>query len=241
MTFIIGFQCCDGIVLCGDSLESDGYTKRYVNKIETYTIGDEWGAAIGCAGRGDIIRKFWEKLTDVLGTELYDRPKLEAKVEKTIEILNKRHGAQIDVLLGLWSKSDLEAKLYRTYSGSHCLSPQPDYSCAGQDTTLANFIASTIHDPLVMTEEAAKLAVWITALQSEHADGVGGPINLIIHKKGDPCWRRAPAEYVAEIEQQLPIADAQWIFWKYWRETHPFIYKPPSFPRSRRSQGATPK
>jgi len=33
MTFVVGLKCADGIVLCTDSLEEDGITKKRVNKI----------------------------------------------------------------------------------------------------------------------------------------------------------------------------------------------------------------
>lgn len=238
MTFVIGFRCCDGVVLCADSLEGDRYTKRYVNKIESYTVGDEWGAAIACSGGGDVIRKFWDKLKGVLGNEKYDRDKLESKIEKTVEILNKRYGHDIEVLIALWAKTEFEAQLYRTYVGRHCLSPQTEYACVGMDTTLANFIASTVYNPLMLVDEAAKLAVWITALQREHADGVDGPINLSVYRKGEPCWRHAPSEFVAELEAEMPIGDAQWVIWNHWRKAHPSIYKP-IFPKSRRSVSQT--
>jgi len=49
MTIAIGFKSTDGIVLCADSLEQDGVTKRNVAKICSYQVGEEWGIAIaGC-------------------------------------------------------------------------------------------------------------------------------------------------------------------------------------------------
>jgi hypothetical protein len=201
-------------------------------------VGGEWGAAIACSGGGDVIRKFWDKLKGVLRNEEYDRDGLEAKIEKEIETLNQSYGPDIEVLLALWSKSDFDAQLYKTYVGRHCLSPQPEYACAGMDTTLANFITSTVYDPLMLVDEAAKLAVWITALQREHAEGVDGPINLSIYKKGEPCWSHAPSDFVAQLEAEMPIGEAQWIIWDYWRKAHPSIYKP-IFPKSRRSVSQT--
>jgi 20S proteasome alpha/beta subunit len=38
MTIALGMRCMDGMVLCTDSLESDGVTKRLVNKLWVYEV-----------------------------------------------------------------------------------------------------------------------------------------------------------------------------------------------------------
>jgi hypothetical protein len=46
MTIALGFNCPDGIVLCADSMDTDGYTKTKVDKIWCYETQDEWGIAV---------------------------------------------------------------------------------------------------------------------------------------------------------------------------------------------------
>jgi 20S proteasome alpha/beta subunit len=58
MTIAVGFSHLNGMVLCADSLESDGVTKKRVNKIHTCDIGGEWGYALACAGEGDLADSF---------------------------------------------------------------------------------------------------------------------------------------------------------------------------------------
>jgi hypothetical protein len=48
MTIGVGFKCTDGIVLCTDSLESDGVTKRMVDKI--------WASVVSCKHMSVALR-----------------------------------------------------------------------------------------------------------------------------------------------------------------------------------------
>jgi hypothetical protein len=55
MTIALGFNCPDGIVLCADSMDTDGYTKTKVDKIWCYETQDEWGIAVASAGESDFF------------------------------------------------------------------------------------------------------------------------------------------------------------------------------------------
>ena len=43
MTMAIGFKCEDGVILCADSLEADGFTKAYVPKTNVMGYLDPTG------------------------------------------------------------------------------------------------------------------------------------------------------------------------------------------------------
>src|SRR5690349_6688302 len=72
MTIAAGFLCRDGILLCTDSLETDGVTKRLTNKVWGYQVSEDWGIAIASAGESDLAESFNESLPDVLGNEAFD-------------------------------------------------------------------------------------------------------------------------------------------------------------------------
>jgi hypothetical protein len=66
MTFIAGLRCQDGLVLCSDSLESDGYNKKNVQKLFFHEMEGQWGAAFGCSGTGAACTNFSDRLLELL-------------------------------------------------------------------------------------------------------------------------------------------------------------------------------
>src|SRR5579862_2921075 len=92
MTIAIGFAHINGIVLCADSLESDGVTKKRVDKIHTCDIGGEWGYALACAGEGDLSDTFVRELfaTIVVGEE-FDRDKTLLRLRQAISAVRKSY------------------------------------------------------------------------------------------------------------------------------------------------------
>lgn len=81
MTIVLGFNCVDGTVLCADSLEADGVTKRNVQKIWTYQVGEEWEVAIASAGEADLVDSFNDDLRDALGNSGFDSKKASYKAQ----------------------------------------------------------------------------------------------------------------------------------------------------------------
>jgi 20S proteasome alpha/beta subunit len=61
MTIGLGFRCSDGLVIASDTKESDGLTKRYVDKIYTVRDGD-FSCALTAAGTADLIEMFSHEL-----------------------------------------------------------------------------------------------------------------------------------------------------------------------------------
>lgn len=54
MTYVAGFKCLGGVVLCGDTMETYGDHKRYVEKLGV-NDNPAFPLAIGGAGHGDLI------------------------------------------------------------------------------------------------------------------------------------------------------------------------------------------
>ena len=82
MTFIAGFNCRDGIVLCADQLETDGVTRRYRCKLEGIEMNNAWAVSWAGAGDAHLIDKFTDKLKQALtGLNEFDRAHIELATE----------------------------------------------------------------------------------------------------------------------------------------------------------------
>jgi len=83
MTFIVGIKCPDGLVMCADSQESNGITKRNVLKLTKFSAHDKsWGMVFGCSGSSSAINNFTSKLGDAIDlNSRYERAKVEQAIE----------------------------------------------------------------------------------------------------------------------------------------------------------------
>lgn len=102
MTFIAGFKCFNGVVLCADSEESDAFKKKNVNKIFQKNLG-EWGIAIAGAGPGGVIDSYWNKLHGYFEGHIYDRSWIEETVERSLKQMLKAHGKRDGIFLN-WAR-----------------------------------------------------------------------------------------------------------------------------------------
>jgi 20S proteasome alpha/beta subunit len=94
MTFVSGFKCRDGVVLCADRLESDGVTKRYRYKLEGIDQNSEWGVSWGSAGDGRVIEKFTEKFKAALmPLRQFDLANIQLSAEAALTLVNADYPA----------------------------------------------------------------------------------------------------------------------------------------------------
>jgi 20S proteasome alpha/beta subunit len=217
VTFIVGFKCFDGLVLCADSLEEDGYTKRLVNKLNAATIAEEWGIGIGCAGTGAGITKFMAKLRELIGNGSYDRYHTEAVIEATLKHMQEQYPQEgIELIGALWGPN--ETHMYRTYRDSHCLSVMGlGFVCAGMDLSLPDVVLDSIFDELMGVDEAVRLGIFVTAIMKDKVDGCGGPTRVLIYKKGHEGWRHLEDQEVAAIECEFPMTEVYGMIYQYWQ------------------------
>src|ERR1035441_4810935 len=173
MTIAIGFKSTDGIVLCTDSLEQDGVTKRNVAKICTYQVSEEWGIAIASAGDGDLADSFNENLISILGNSDFDEDRLMLKLRTSISQVRYTYpNDQFGMLIGIFGPTfPLSPKLYRVF-GEH-LGPVSRYQAIGIGASLADFICSQINTPLLDVAESTRLGILAIARAKEHVEGCG--------------------------------------------------------------------
>lgn len=204
MTFILGMQCANGLVLCSDSLEADGYNKRNVQKIFSHEVKGQWGIAFGCSGTGAACTNFSDRLSELLDDkEPYDRRGTEKLIEATMQYMKVEYPNEIlDVVVGLWSKTPAETRLYRAQSNTQCLAIEPHYVCAGLDVSLARFLLDSVFMPGdVDIFEGTYIAAFVTSIMKEKADGVGGPSQLMHYHLGQDKWCKFSGKTMEQIEQ----------------------------------------
>lgn len=146
MTFIVGLNCADGLVLSSDSLETDGRTKKVVQKPFKYESKGEWRLALGCSGTGAACTNFSGRLLELLDDkDSYDRRGTEKLIEATMAYMKREYfDESLDVILGPWGRTPSETRLYKAYSHTQCLSVETKYACAGLDVSLARFLLDSV-------------------------------------------------------------------------------------------------
>jgi 20S proteasome alpha/beta subunit len=205
VTFIVGFHCYDGLVMCADSLETDGYNKKLTMKINEYFVLGRWGIMWGCSGTGAAIKNFSDKLKALLGSEAFDKEKTERTIEKAVEFMHSTYPQErLSMLVGLWSMRPRHTSLYEVYETGNCLSPVGSglFCCCGMDDPLANTLLDSAFDSHMRIEEAARLGICVTSIIKERADGVEGPTECTIYTKGEGMSYAYPREKITRRTDQ---------------------------------------
>jgi 20S proteasome alpha/beta subunit len=192
VTFIVGLSCSNGVVLCSDSLEADGYNKKIVKKIFKYEVEGSWGLAFGCSGTGAACTNFTDRLLELLDDkEAYDRRGTEKLIEATMSYMRGQYPNEtLDVVIGLWSLSPAETRIYRAQTNTQCLSVESDYVCVGLDVSLARFLLDSIFVGAsnANVKDGSYIAAFVTSVMKDKADGVGGPTQILHYRVGMPKW-----------------------------------------------------
>lgn len=229
VTFVIGMKCSDGLVLCADSLESDGVTKSYRNKLACFHWNDgieEWGLCWGGAGHAYVCDKFKDKVKQSFKDQVYNRAAIEEKVEVCLSFIQQSYASAdgVNVVMGLFGRlqqpdqfgSLWEYTLYRGSSQSACLSPIRDYGFVGMDVSLAQFFLSNTYHSFMPLEHGKRLALFSTQLMKRHADGVGGDSTCMSYVIGSSMWDPMLDQEIAEIEKTFTLESLDVAITQYW-------------------------
>jgi 20S proteasome alpha/beta subunit len=229
MTFVVGLKCRIGIVLCSDSQELDGISKRNIQKLRFYQRRGEWGIAWGCSGESDIIGKFNELMDRTLKNEPRedeDPPltRIPSLIEKIVLSLKENYpGANLAIVCGFWQ--ELGELAFRLYSMdmriNSCIAQSEDYACAGLDTSLALFALESLHNSALAIGEGIGLAVFATKLIKDTAEGVGGPTQMLTYRIAKSQWKEYVEDYVNSIEGKYKTEEIAELLRGYWGRKNP--------------------
>lgn len=223
MTIAIGLRCVNGIVLCTDSLESDGMTKRNVEKTWCPYVSKRWGIAIASAGEADLADSFTDGLGNLMPTA-YDENKILQVLRKAItETRNAYPDAQLALLIGLYYQTSdrTRARIFRIMDRSVHLGPVRSYQSIGIGAHLSDFLLSQIYSPHLFVEEAQRLGILCIARAKEHVDGCGGPTQIASWTIGETFWREMTDQKISEIESEFEPDGFRKALSEYWKEHNP--------------------
>jgi 20S proteasome alpha/beta subunit len=203
VTFIVGMKCVDGLILAADSLEADGYNKKLVQKLFKHEVEGQWGLAFGCSGTGAACTNFGDRLLELVNDKQpYDRRGTEKLIEATMAYMKSQYPSEhLDVILGLWSRSPLQTRLYRAQSTVQCLSVESGYVCAGLDVSLARFLLDSLLTSDSRVSDSGYLAAFVTSVMKDKADGVGGPTQLLYYHENATRWGEPSKKVISDIEK----------------------------------------
>jgi hypothetical protein len=219
MTFIVGLKCSDGIVLCTDSLEEDGITKKRVDKISLMG-GAQWGLAIAGAGSGGILDKFCSEIRARLPRATFDRYAIENTIEAILAEFHANYSDRFDILAGVYCFPSTYF-LYRADAGSNVLSPVADEAHIGTGNSLWRLVSDPLYDHKNCVADNTRLAIFATRLAVRYAAGVDEPIQVLSYTYGNQFWSGPKQNELKAIESELGLDDLKDTLQCYWRLHNP--------------------
>jgi 20S proteasome alpha/beta subunit len=222
MTVAIGFNCHDGIVLCTDSLESDGAFKSKVNKIWCYETQGEWGIAVASAGDGDFIESFTSSLKELFTGEHWDELWIMSTLRTAINAARTSYpDLDWEALFSIFGPSPMDRKLLRvTYKGKH-LAPVSRYEALGIGGTLAKYLSANMYNLFMGVDEASELGVFIVHQCTQYIEACDLPISLLSWKIGQTGWSPSHPTDVQKLVERLPLKKVRESMLTFWTQNTP--------------------
>lgn len=188
MTIAAGFVLDDGILLCADTLYTDGYTKEYRDKIFPWA-GKYAAACFAMAGNSDIARMAVEDCRAALSAAKTDelsttkilrlvRPILKRTYETYVDQRphEDRESAHFELLIGLVTRTE-EPALFVVRPG---FAPVDTFECIGGGRQLGRHIIEPSYDRHLTVNRAVVLAIQALAATKQRVNGVGGQSQFLV-------------------------------------------------------------
>ncbi len=230
MTIALGFNCPDGIVLCTDSMESDGVSKNKVNKIWCYETQDQWGLSVASAGESDFIESFTDNLNELFTGKHFNKDWIMATLRKAINAARSSYpDLQWSALFGFFGPSPMDRRLLRVSEYSKHIAPVSRYEALGIGSCLAKFLCCQMYALFMNVEEAAELAVFIVRQCINHVEGCELPISLLSWKMGQTGWAPYHPTEVQKIIDGFDDKKLRKNLLDYWRAETPHLTRPHTY------------
>jgi 20S proteasome alpha/beta subunit len=193
MTIAAGFVSTDGVLLCADTMYTDGYTKFEGNKIFTWT-GGEISACFALAGNATIAkmavddcvaalyalevdkRSFSEAFGAIRSVVKYVQQEYVDKVP-----IEERERSRFYLLVALHTQA-AGLRLYSTNDAA--ISPVHTYDCIGAGRQIAMYVLEPSYRKDMTINEVAILGIHALAAAKEREDGVGGRSQFLAIRSG---------------------------------------------------------
>jgi 20S proteasome alpha/beta subunit len=183
MTYIAAFRCQDGVVMCADTLQTEGDYKNYVEKLSI--VEDRlYPLAIGGAGLGDLI--------DCVTNEVIERVKVERpKTKKELKTLLVASLAKVykDDLPVLVVPRQLRSPEYLVaaktdegfvifYIKGRRVLAETERAIVGYGTKNNVELLKRLHRSSLPIQQAVMLGVYLTSQSKKIDEGVGGDTRI---------------------------------------------------------------
>lgn len=192
VTIIAGFKSEEGIILCADTQETIGSSKRNVNKLrlepktlnmERSLMGIDIAAAFCGAGDGPFIDMLIDETWKAVATATtldeaceYAKRAIEAVYRKYGEIYQKGECPYVEIIYGI--KGDGDSRMFMA-SGPTVV-PKDGYESSGTGRYLANYLASRMYGSSLNIYQCFILAAYILVQTKSHSDGCGGESHIAV-------------------------------------------------------------
>lgn len=200
MTLVIGAMCSDGMYFCCDTEEGTlTGNKRHAKKLFHASHGAKWHLVIGTAGFAPLCDVAVKSISDsaiAAGDHFFRKHEelIEDEMERiyTKYIPNslpdwKRIDRQISLVIGVFDRTAMESRLYRTYE--EILQPMNDsFACAGVGEGIAHYYLDRLYQDfrpphftgrIPKLHEAERLLAYVMREAKTSVGSVGGNTDTI--------------------------------------------------------------
>jgi hypothetical protein len=185
MTIAAGFVGRDGILLCADTMHTDGYTKFYDDKLFTWT-GHGAAVCFAVAGNATIAKMAVHSCKAALDS-IEEADLSSGRILSEIQTIFKSvqeqyidtrpahelNNAQIYCLFGIQMRSE-----------TGVIAPVAKFDCIGVGRQLGFYIIEPSYRQDMSVSELAILAIHALAAAKERTDGVGGRSQFLVIRDG---------------------------------------------------------
>jgi 20S proteasome alpha/beta subunit len=188
MTIAAGFVASDGILLCADTLYTDGYTKQYGEKIFTWR-GNGISVCFALAGNATMAKMAVDFCTEALSAldpgrryfaDAFDAIRSVIKYTQHEYVdkvpLEERERSRFWLLITIHTE-DAGLRMYSTNDAA--ISPVHDYECIGAGRQIGMYIIEPSYWRFMTVSQMSVLAIHALTAAKERVDGVGGRIDFI--------------------------------------------------------------
>lgn len=194
MTLAAGFMASDGILLCADTLVTDGYTKQHKGKIWTWQTPDH-GISVAFAVAGDATIGVMAAENCVIGLEAlkWDQQSFAdvyGVFASTVRYIHQeyvdkapvedRERSRFWMLIAIYTENS-NHRLYVTNNAA--IAPVSEFDCIGSGRSIGIYILEPSYRKTMSVNDISVLALHAFAGAKERCDGVGGIVHFLAVRK----------------------------------------------------------
>jgi 20S proteasome alpha/beta subunit len=212
LTIIAGFRCSEGIVLCADTQETSGSSKKDVPKLRFSERGILTDTPLAVAFCGAGPGPFIDRMIDQAWEDVQVATTLDEacdEIKRSIEETYKRYGSifqdgqcpTADLIYGVKASGGS-----RLFCANGPIVNEKDYYSSGAGYYMADFLAKRMYSKNLNLRQCAILAAFIIFQAKEHVDGCGGATHIgVLRDEG--VSGLAEAENIKAITEMADSAD----------------------------------